>query len=99
MTNHGQTIFNQLNIMVPYVDIIGLCYSVTILWEIYVICDINGCEVAYLLFQANANYGTWSIHSYHYRLPILVRVSKTTLYKVESLHIIAKYYSFCVGGV
>ena len=26
-----QTIFNQLNIMVPYVDIIGLCHSVAIL--------------------------------------------------------------------
>ena len=33
-------IFNQLNIMVPYVDIIGLCYSVAILWEI-LWCGIN----------------------------------------------------------
>ena len=31
-----QTIFNQLNIMVPYLDIIGLSHSVSILWEIYV---------------------------------------------------------------
>ena len=30
-TNYKQTIFNQLNIMVPYVDIIGLCHSVAIL--------------------------------------------------------------------
>ena len=29
-------IFNQLNIIVPYVDIIGLCHSVAILREIYV---------------------------------------------------------------
>jgi hypothetical protein len=33
---YRQTIFNQLNIMVPYADIIGLCHSVAILWEIYV---------------------------------------------------------------
>ena len=32
-----QTIFNQLNIEVPYVDIIGLCHRVAISWEIYVI--------------------------------------------------------------
>ena len=31
-----QTIFNQLNTMVSYVNIIGLCHSVAILWEIYV---------------------------------------------------------------
>ena len=31
-----QTIFNQLNIMVSYVDISGLYHSVAILWEIYV---------------------------------------------------------------
>ena len=33
---YSQTIFNQSNIMVPYVDTIGLCHSVTILWEVYV---------------------------------------------------------------
>ena len=52
-----QTIFDQLNSMVSYVDIIGLCHSVTILCEIYVIWP---CEVAALPFQAHANYGTWS---------------------------------------
>ena len=31
---YRQTIFNQLNIMVPYIDITG--HSVTILWEIFV---------------------------------------------------------------
>ena len=31
-----QTIFNQLNIIVPYVDIIGICHIVAILWEIHV---------------------------------------------------------------
>ena len=36
MTLYRQTIFNQLNIMVAYVDIIGLCHSVAILLEIYV---------------------------------------------------------------
>ena len=29
---HRQTVFNKLYIMVPYVDIIGLCHSVTISW-------------------------------------------------------------------
>ena len=29
---YRQKIFNQLNTMVPYVDIIGLCYSVAIWW-------------------------------------------------------------------
>ena len=33
---YRQSNFNQLNIMVPYVDIIGLCHSVAILW------DVNG---------------------------------------------------------
>jgi hypothetical protein len=38
------TIFNQLNIMVPYVDIIGRIYSVAILGEIYVMqpkCNVR----------------------------------------------------------
>ena len=30
---YRQTIFNQFNIMVAYVDIIGLCHSVVILWD------------------------------------------------------------------
>ena len=30
----------QLSFMVPYVDIIGLCHSVAILWEIHVIRHI-----------------------------------------------------------
>ena len=29
--NYRQTIFNQLNTIVPYADIIGLCQSVTLL--------------------------------------------------------------------
>ena len=33
---YRQTIFDQLNIMVPHVDIVGLCHSFEILWEIYV---------------------------------------------------------------
>ena len=40
--------------MVPYVDITGLCHSVAILWEIYVII----MWMAALPFQALANYGT-----------------------------------------
>ena len=41
--------------MVPYIDIIGQFYGKS-MW-----CGITGCEVAELSFQANANYGTWSI--------------------------------------
>ena len=43
--------------MVSYADIIDLCHSVAIL------CDaaLMSCEVTALLFQAHANYGTWSI--------------------------------------
>ena len=33
---YRQTIFNQLNIMVPYVYLIGVCHCVVILREIYV---------------------------------------------------------------
>ena len=33
---YRQTIFNELNIMVSYVDKIVLCHSVAILWEFYV---------------------------------------------------------------
>ena len=46
---YRQTIFNQLNIMVPYVDIIGLCHSVAILWEIYVMRP--KCHVRWLRFH------------------------------------------------
>ena len=49
-----QTIFNQLNIMVPYVDIIGLCHSIAILWKIYV-------RWLRFLFKRHANNGTWFI--------------------------------------
>ena len=34
---YRQPILNQLNIMVPYVDIIGRCQGVAIWWEFYVI--------------------------------------------------------------
>ena len=44
-----QTIFNQLSNMVSYVDIIGLCHSVTILRRIYVMRP--KCYVRYLRFQ------------------------------------------------
>jgi hypothetical protein len=33
---YRKTIFNQLKIMVSYVDINGLCHNVPIIWEIYV---------------------------------------------------------------
>ena len=46
----------QLNIMVPYADIISLFHSEKSMW-----CGIHACKVAYLPFEANANYGTWLI--------------------------------------
>ena len=52
----------QLNILVSYVDIIGLCNSVAILWENYVMWPkLMSREVAALPFQAHANYGTWTM--------------------------------------
>ena len=58
---YRQTIFNQFNIMVSYVDIIGLFHSVTILWEFYVMQP--KCQVRWLCFHFKSmhNYGTWSI--------------------------------------
>ena len=47
---YSQTIFNQLNIMVPYVDIIGLGHSVAILEEIYVMR--RKCHVRWLHFSS-----------------------------------------------
>ena len=44
-----QTIFNQLNIMVSYVDIIVLCYTVAILRDIYVMWP--KCQVKWLCFH------------------------------------------------
>ena len=44
-----QTIFNQLNIMVSYLVIFGLCHSVAILWEIYVMR--RECHVKWLRFH------------------------------------------------
>ena len=46
---YRQTIFNQLNIMVPNVDMIGLCSSVAILWEIHVMQ--HKCHVRWLRFH------------------------------------------------
>ena len=46
---YRQTIFNQLNIMVPNVDIIGLYHSLAILWEIYVMRHI--CHVSWNNFH------------------------------------------------
>ena len=43
---YRQTIFNQLDIMVPYVDIIGVCHSVAILLEIHVLR--HKCHVRWL---------------------------------------------------
>ena len=48
---YRQTVFNQLNIMVSYVDIIGSCHSVAILWEIYVMRV--KCHVRWLRFHFN----------------------------------------------
>ena len=55
--------------MVPYVDIIGLCHCIAILWEFY---------VAALPFQAHANYGTCQ----YTLIPIEVQLKfwKLTLY-------------------
>ena len=58
---YRQTIFNQLNIMVPYVDIIGLCHSVAILQEIYVMQHKYHVRWHNFHFKRNANYETWSI--------------------------------------
>ena len=56
-----------LNVMVSDVDIIGLCYSVTLydksMW----------CEVPTLPFQANANYGTVGL--YHFKLLSILSIS------------------------
>ena len=46
---YRQTIFNRLNIMVSYVDIIGLCHSVAILWKIYLMR--RKCHVRWLRFH------------------------------------------------
>ena len=46
---YWQTIFNQLNIILSYVEIIGLCHSVEILWEIYVMRP--KCHVRWLSFH------------------------------------------------
>ena len=46
---YRQQIFKQLNIMVPYVNIIGLCHSVPILWEIYIMR--RKCHVMWLRFH------------------------------------------------
>ena len=46
---YRQIIFNQLNIMVPYVDIISPCHSSAILWEIYVMW--HKCHVSWLHFH------------------------------------------------
>ena len=46
---YSQTIFNQSNIIVPYIEIIGLCHRVAILWEIYVMR--HKCKVSWHNFH------------------------------------------------
>ena len=46
---YRQIIFNQSNIMVPYIDTIGLYQSVEILWEVYVMR--HKCHVSWLRFN------------------------------------------------
>ena len=46
-----RTIFNQLDIMVSYVDISYLCYSVAILLEIYMMW--RKCHVRWLCFHSS----------------------------------------------
>ena len=46
---YRQTTFSQLKIMVPYVDISGVCHSIVILWEIYVMR--RKCHVMWLRFH------------------------------------------------
>ena len=63
---YRQIIFNQWNIIVSYVEIIGLCHSVAIFWEIYVMRP--KCHVRWLRFHFNHyNCGTWSIDFDFYR--------------------------------
>ena len=55
-----QTIFNQLNNMVPYVYIIGLCHNIVILWEIFVMqhkCHVKG-------------------HNFHFKLMLITRLGQ-----------------------
>ena len=49
MTLLEKTIFNQLNIMVSYVDLFGLCHSVAILLGIHVMRP--KCDVRWLRFH------------------------------------------------
>ena len=63
----GKKIFNQLNIMVPYVDMIGLCHNVAILLE-SMWCGVNVCDAAALPYQAHANYGICPIDFGYYIL-------------------------------
>ena len=56
-----KTIFTQLNIIVPYLDIIGLCYMCcNFMTNLYDAAKMS-CDVIALPYQGHANYGTWSI--------------------------------------
>ena len=64
---YTQTNFNQLNIMVSYVDIIGLWHSVAILWEIYVMWPT--CHVRWLGF--------------HFKRMLIIGLGQYTLVQVQ----------------
>ena len=76
--------------MVPYVDIIGLCHSVAILLEIYVMW--HKCHVSWLRFhfQTNANHDTLSI-DFGFMLPkmrayvFFEKMSKSTVSNMHCL--------------
>ena len=73
------------------VDMIGLCHSVAILWEIYVMQHkCNERWLTALPFQANANYGTWSIDFGHslflYLKPMVWFFFVIPAYGIKSIH-------------
>ena len=67
---YRQTILNQLNIMVPYVHIIGLCHVESQFYEKSMWCSINIMWGDINSFQVNANYGTFLTLYVQYRVAV-----------------------------
>ena len=66
---YTQTIFNQLNIKVTYVNIIGLSHSVAILWEILVMqhkCYLKELRFHFkrMIITGQVNFGLWTLELY-----------------------------------
>ena len=100
---YRQTIFNQLNIIVPYVDIFGLCLSVANLWEIYMMrpqCHVKSLRFHFkrMLITGLGQY-TFSIIRLFTNAPHIVIALPSSLWQTLLLLISLPHFCMLITGL